>query len=65
MGLRVVEIDTFLPGAQTSASLQIAMLRDQFSFQHLWRHCVGAGTSQGVGGGWWEAQLFVNGGDEQ
>jgi hypothetical protein len=65
MGLRVVEIDTFRPGAQTSASLQIATLKDKFSFQHLWRHCVGAGTSQGEGGGWWGAQLFVNGGDEQ
>ena len=46
MGLRVVEIDTYMPGAQTSASLQIATFKDKFSFQHLWRHCVGAGTSQ-------------------
>ena len=51
MVLRVVEIDTFVPGAQTSASLQIATLKDKFSFQHLWRHCVGAGKRQREGGG--------------
>jgi len=64
MGLRAVEMDTFLPGAQSSASLHIATLKDKFSFQHLWRHCVGAGTSQRDGEEGEGAQLFVNGGDE-
>jgi hypothetical protein len=62
MGLRVVENDTFLPQAQTSASLQIATLKDKFSFPtpltSLCGRCKSRGGGEGELGG---AQLFVNG----